>query len=1104
MGDDRGWTRSLRSWIRIVERWTDRIHGGGASDVHLRHGFVLLVAALCLAGPTNARSQRVPVVLEHGGSKLLSRPAKLMLSPSKLADGLAALQQTSGVALAFSPTFLPDDRVVTCRCKHVTVAQAIDSLLAGTGLRYAVLNGQVIVERVLSASHPGPVPSLAVPPTASAAAPQAAPPTVRAAVPSPVRGSLAGTVVAARTQQPLAHSDVVIEGTSLRTVTDAAGRFRFDDLPLGAVAVRARLIGYRGERRLASVGESGVRIELPVEPLELDRVVVTGTAGEVRARQVGNSIDQIDLRNVAEPARNLELLLQGRVPGLNLNMGSATMGAGAAIRLRGNVSVSQTNQPLIYVDGVRQTTDAYPRNVSANGPSHRGNNVQASPLNDIDVADVERIEILKGAAAATLYGTEAAAGVIQIFTKRGIPGTPSWTYQMDRNLTWIRPFGSSERPLAGMEPWLETGHGQKHSLSVRGGSESSQYFLSGGYVDGGGVLPGDEETRYSVRGNLSLRTGSSLNLDFSAFFTHHDVSTAPTGNSDESIFWNVYRAPNGLVPLTEIDRLLDLDINSVNDRKVLGATAVWAPLTRLTNRFVVGLDQARSHNRQFRPFGYIVQPEGDVTEVLWESRTLTVDHVSTLHLDVTNALRTSLSVGGQFIRSSESVLDGYGRGLPGPGKHTLSSAALRAVTQEQLRENAGGFFLQTVFDLKNRYFLTAGLRVDGSSAFGSDFGLQPYPKVNAAYVISDEPFWRDGWGQVKLRAAYGFAGRGPGAFDAVRTWRASSFLGETGFLPDNVGNPELGPERTGELEVGFDASFLNDRLSTSFTYYHQNTTEALFPVAQPASLGFSNPQLENVGALTNRGIELAIQATPLRGAGVTWDVGATLATNRSEVTELGAATSYYLDVGQPAPVVRGTRVLNPEEYADPIYEKDAFFGPNQPTHVIGLNTTVALPGGVTLSARGEYQGGHYIADYPSPLTARTGAGALACDDVYEIVPWTEYRGPGDAHPNLSDVRALDRARCYSRVDADTWTFRADFFKLREVTAQAPIPFALPGVKNAVVTGSLRNVWRWVNPEFASFDPEIIASRDQITALMFWITDQLPPPASAVLSVRVNF
>ncbi|MQA92407.1 MAG: TonB-dependent receptor [Gemmatimonas sp.] len=450
---------------------------------------------------------------------------------------------------------------------------------------------------------------------------------------------------------------------------------------------------------------------------------------------------------------------------------------------------------------------------------------------------------------------------------------------------------------------------------------------------------------------------------------------------------------------------------------------------------------------------------------------------------------------------------GEGVGLPGPGEHTLSSAAQQSVTQEAERINTGGFFVQQMLEVRDRYFLTGGVRVDGSSAFGKDFGLEVYPKVSASYVISDEPFWPESFGDVKLRAAYGFAGRAPGAFDAVRTWEAQSFRDQTAFEPDNVGNPDLGPERTGELEVGFDGAFLDQRLTLDFTYYHQTTTNALLNVGQTPSLGFGGNQLENVGKLRNTGFEIGAEYTVLNRPNVTWRLGTDISTNDSEILDMGGVVDYDFVEGQPIGLQRGARITNPDELADPIYELDAFLGPTEPTHTIGLNTTFQLPRGITVSARGEYVAGHWGRDFSSNLMAqRTGLGALGCDHVYQIIPHDgSYEGPGDDHPNLDQVRAKDRALCFTNSRADAWNLPKDFAALREVSVQAPVPFAVPGVESAFVTGSVQNLFRWVNSEFYSHDPESTGSGAQITNLTGGqITDHVPAPATATVSVRVTF
>jgi hypothetical protein len=659
-----------------------------------------------------------------------------------------------------------------------------------------------------------------------------------------------------------------------------------------------------------------------------------------------------------------------------------------------------------------------------------------------------------------------------------------------------------------MDPWLRNAHGQRHNLSLTGGIDRLRYFVSGSLDDRDGVLVDDEEDRRSLRTNLSFQATETVSFELNSAFTNHEFAATPNGNALASILFNVYRAPNNFMGSGEeedINRLRERTLDQTNERVILGLTGNWNPREELSSRVTVGYDRAAMDQYVVEPFGYVVTPEGRIQSVEWRSETLTLDAVSSLQLGFGPSFRTTLSAGGQLVRSEESLIEAEGRGLPGPGLHTLSSTAQRFVEEEGERVNTGGFFVQSLFNFLDRYFLTAGLRVDGNSAFGEDFGLQPYPKLSASYVVSDEPFWPDAFGQMKLRAAYGFAGRAPGAFDAVRTWGANSFAGQTAFLPQNLGNPDLGPERTGELEVGFDGSFLNDRLTADFTYYHQKTSDALFNVARSPTLGFTRSQLENVGELTNQGIELALNLGVVRGRAVTWDVGGTLSTNRSEITDMGGIVNYTLVEGQPAGVLRGAKVTNPNAFEDPEYEIDAFFGPSTPTRTIGVNTSLQLPRGLILSARGEYQGGHYVTDFSSRLIAQRGPiGAVGCDHVYEVIPWSEYKGPGDTHPKLDQVRAQDRALCYRRARSDAWTTPADFFKLREITAQLPSPVNIPGTGSTFVTASVRNIWRWTNSDFYSFDPEVIGSRTQISSLSSSATDQIPPPASVTLSVRVTF
>src|SRR2546430_5597215 len=349
----------------------------------------------------------------------------------------------------------------------------------------------------------------------------------------PAEGRVTGRVVDARTQAPLASVRVHVVGTETGAMTNADGRYELLGVAAGTQAVQAQRIGYHSSTETVDVSSTGaatVDFGLGEEALALEQVVVTGTGSQARRREVGNPITQINLSSVAEPAKSVETLLEARVPGTTVDVGGATIRQGATNGLPRYVSLSQSNQPLVYVDGVRQTANNYPRNVSQGGSTFNAAQVEASPLADIDPGDVDRVEVIKGAAAATLYGTEAAAGVIEIFTKRGTAGKTAFTFQTNQGITWMRPWGSDVRPLLDIEALPK--QGDRHSAAPSGsrGRGPGQHYLSGAFDDKDGVLPQDHERRYSMRGNLTLQPLTNLTLQWNSFVSKNDLAMSPDGN----------------------------------------------------------------------------------------------------------------------------------------------------------------------------------------------------------------------------------------------------------------------------------------------------------------------------------------------------------------------------------------------------------------------------------------------------------------------------------------------------------------------------------------------------------------------------------------------
>lgn len=947
-------------------------------------------------------------------------------------------------------------------------------------------------------------------------------------------GRIRGRVTAEGANSPIPGVQVVVTGgapgTTRGAITNEAGEYTISGVPEGTYTLRARLIGYAAAEQSITVGDNATvtaNFSLRRSALSLDEVVVTGTAGAARRREVGNAISQVNVADLPEPVSSVDNLLQGRAAGVTLTQNSGQVGGGASIRLRGNVSATMSNQPLVYVDGVRMRSEGYPKNTYPVGYSGNSDNTVYSPLNDIDPADIDRVEVIKGPAATTLYGTEAAAGVIQIFTKRGEAGTTRWTFQTDQSLSEVRKFGPTEgidgQPLTipekeispygtpgymYLEPWLRTGYQQKYALSLSGGREQLQYFVSGTMDNAKGVLPLDKSNQFSVRGNLSTQPRKDLAFQWNTGYSRNNVQRTPTGGTAAGVTLNAFRRDRNYFTNADpdvISQVLRFDLDSYIDHLTTGATATYTPFSILTNRFTVGYDLAQQEARQVMPYGFVTTPKGQVSDQRWSNRTLTLDYVGTVNLRLFGRLGSDFSFGAQSITTEETSTTAASRDFPGPGLVTVSSGATKLGFEDRLRIINAGFFFQNVFNYKDRYFVTPGVRIDGNSAFGSNLGLQAYPKISASYILSDEPFWRESLGTLKLRAAYGQSGRAPGAFDAVRTWNPVSWGSQVSFLPRNLGNPDLGPERTSEVEAGLDASFLRERLSVEFTYFDRTTTDALFAVRQAPSEGGWGSQLRNVGKLGSNGFELGVRGTLLDRQRFGWDVGGTVSTSHSETLSLGGAAPFALNSygwvveGQPAPVIRANCVTNPDELAAPKMQASCNIGPNNPTLIATGNTTVRLPKNVLLSARGEYQGGHYAYSLMDGESITRGIRWPACFNSYPAI---------DAK-DLSGVTAREQAMCIaSNASRDLAIFPMDFFRLRDVTLKVPVPHKVIGASSAMASLSAQNFFTWRKAKDTFADPEtsggFTTGNTGMQERVHSVGGSIPIPATYTFSLRLTY
>ena len=344
------------------------------------------------------------------------------------------------------------------------------------------------------------------------------------------QGSLTGLVTDAASGRPLSSAQVFIDATGLGGLTNASGRYLIVNVPAGQHTLRATLIGFNNVDQMVTVSDGQATssdFAMSQAALALDGIVVTGTAGQARRREVGNQIAQVNIAEVPEAVTGVGELLQTRVVGARIQFGSGNSGSGADIRLRGNSSTALSNQPLIYIDGMRAKSEP--------SSSQNGAEDPYSPLNDLNPDDIDRIEVVKGPAATTLYGAEAAAGVIQIFTKRGGNGAPQWTAETQQGYAYFRPFGTDEVPYLWLDQVFRKGHRQRYSMSVRGGTDDIGYFVSGAWNDNVGAVETDGEQKMNVRANVTFSPTEDLMLQFNNTFARTDLTQAQMGNSVTSI-----------------------------------------------------------------------------------------------------------------------------------------------------------------------------------------------------------------------------------------------------------------------------------------------------------------------------------------------------------------------------------------------------------------------------------------------------------------------------------------------------------------------------------------------------------------------------------------
>jgi len=985
------------------------------------------------------------------------------------------------------------------------------------------------------------------------------------------QGTITGRVTAVGTGEPLADARVMVVNSSLATQTGSDGRYTLRGVPTGNLDVRVLRVGYTEQKKPVQV-TAGVAATLDFSMaqaiVQLQEIVTTAT-GDQRKVELGNSLSTINAAQQVEtkPINGLADLLTAKAPGVIVQPPNMT-GAAPVVRIRGANSLSLNNDPIYIVDGIRINSSTIGANLGGTNWSF---------LNTLSPEEIEDIEIVKGPSAATLYGTDAANGVIVITTKKGRSGSARWNWFVegaavqDRNTypstyalwghTAAKPTVNTRCQLAtmftsantagtciadsltsinvAMDPSIrpfQTGHNTNYGLQVSGGSDAVRYFVSGELFDEVGTyhMPNFARTfledtlhtaakdewinpeamqRQNIRANLNASVTPKLDLSINAGFGKSDQRAPNVDNNITGIGGLIYlgsgtascnfdyncTSPEGqnlrgyarFSPAQVFEQITEEGIQRLTG----SADAQWRPLTWMQNQATVGIDYSGTQYINLCQFSncpaFSTDQLGFIEDDHNQHRDFTAKIVSNSSWNPKSYLNLKTSVGADYVNIESDNTQGSGQTLPPGATRTQDSAIQGSSDQQATATKTLGVYVQEQGGIRDRLFLTLAVRSDQNSAFGTNFQRVFYPKASLSWIMSDESFFPkyDWLNMFRLRGAYGQSGVQPGSTDALRTFRAVTVnladAPTTGLQESALGNPNLKPERSGELETGFETRLFGNRVNLDVTYYNKKTKDALvsLPIATSAAPSATTVR-SNIASVQNSGWETAINTQIVDRSQFGWDLTISGSHNSNKIGTLGfdangkpnktIGTGAARDsVGFP---VNGL-FLRPFTFADKngdgiIQSSEVtvdtgvvFAGYSAPRDLLSLqNGFDLLRRRLRINVLLDYKGGYVNENATAQFVCQQLPRSCQEDQDKTVSLYRQARAVANSTGTIVNGTRITTSRGY-------WE-NGQFWRLREVSAVVQMPNTLAArlrARDANITLGARNLHVWT--KYDGVDPE---------------------------------
>lgn len=745
--------------------------------------------------------------------------------------------------------------------------------------------------------------------------------------------------------EPLIGVSISAIGTAIGTITDIDGEYSLE-LPGNTARLEFTYVGYVTIEVDVTATSEPMNVVMEAGSTQLDEVIVTGLASSVKRTNLANSVASIpaaEISGIAVPTTT-DAALYGKFKGVNISANSGAPGGGISFKLRGTTSINGSSQPLFIVDGIYIDNSSIPAGLNivsraAGGGSTSNQDNPSNRLADLDPNDIEKIEVLKGASAAAIYGSRASGGVVIITTKRGQAGKTKVRLSQSVGMnTILNPLGvrqfTEERVLnsrfAGDVALFRQAQssGQIHDyedalfgnngalfntrLTVSGGNDRTQFFIGGTYKDEEGIVKNTGFEKQAARINLNHTFSSWLDAAVSTNYIHTSADRGFFNNDNSATtmgiaftatpsFAQLFADENGNFPanpyaasnfLETAERITN---NEDVNRFIGGATATAKVFTSGSTslKFILngGVDYYNLNTTAIFPNSVQFQRDGNgLNGVSVQGSTRNLNTNISAFLVFSHFFDNGLSSRTQFGLTQENfdrnTILGEASNLIG-SQTNLDQAGTRNVTQDRLIQEDKGFFAQEEINWKDRLIATVGIRGDKSSNNGDANKLYYYPKASLAANLHEfDLFNGDALSQLKLRIAYGQSGNFAKFGSKFTSFNSGIVGGNPGIeIDDLLGNAEVAPERQTELEFGTDIGLINNRVLIDITYYIKSVEDLLLEAQVPTSSGFQE-RVTNAAELENKGIEIGVDAMVVRSADFEWNTRLSWWKNNAEVTSL--------------------------------------------------------------------------------------------------------------------------------------------------------------------------------------------------------------------------